>query len=91
MADIGELSRPLDPDNVPVRIVNGFCQSGILGGLVSLTLATDRVNADADGKVKSEMIVAARLRFDVELARALRDFLNTQIELLTPAPKDKAN
>ena len=89
--DLGEPRRPLDPDNVPVRVVNGIVQVSVVGSLVSMTLTTDRSGSDVQGNFKSEMIVAARLRFDLELARMLRDVLNAQIELLTPAPKDKAN
>lgn len=91
MVDLGDPPRPLDPENVPVRVVNGIPQFGVIGSLVSLTLTTDRIGFGADGKLKSEMVVAARLRFDLEMARILRDVLNSQIELLSPPTNDKAN
>lgn len=91
MANLGEPMRPIDPENIPVRVVNGAPQIGVIGSLIAITLTTDRIGFDANGKVQSEMVVAARLRFDLEMARILRDILNTQIELLTPAPKDKPN
>lgn len=83
--------RPLDPDNVPVRVINGMPQIGIIGSVFALTLTTDRIGTKEDGSPKAEMIVAARLRFDVEMARMIRDALDAQIKMLTQPPNERAN
>ncbi len=80
-----------DPDNVPVKVVNAVAQYGVIGSLVSLTLTTARSSFSPDGKVEPDMVVAARLRFDLEVARILRDRIDAQIKLLTAPPKTKAN
>lgn len=79
-----------DPDNVPVRVVNGMAQIGIIGGLVAITLTTARVGIGTDGKPNPDVIIAARLRFDLEMARIIRDKLSEHIALLKP-PETKAN
>jgi len=80
-----------DPDNVPVRVINGVAQYGVVGSVVSLTLTTARYSFAPDGKIEPDMVIAARLRFDLEVARIIRDRLDAQIEKLTAPPKAKAN
>jgi hypothetical protein len=80
---------PSDPDNIPVRVINSV-STVIIGSVVHLIGVTDRVSLASDGKFQPDPVIAARLRFDVEIARALRDQLNVQIELLTK-PEGKAN
>lgn len=80
---------PADPDDVPVRTVNNVA-SIIIGSVVGMTFITDRVGFNEDGSQRPEPVIAARLRFDLELARMIRDQLNVQIDLLTK-PEGKAN
>lgn len=79
-----------DPDNVPVRVINGVKQCGIVGSVIAMTLTTVRFGFD-DGQLQPDVVVAARLRFDLEIARSLRDLLDSQIKLLTVVPEAKAN
>lgn len=75
-----------DPDNVPVRVINGsYCTS--IGSNISLTLNTLRVAFNDKGEVENNRVIAARLRFDLEIAKILRDQLDSVISLLT-APAD---
>ncbi len=79
-----------DPDNVPVRIINGIPQIGPIGGLIALTLSTVRIGFSPEGKIEPDFVLA-RLRLDLDLARQLRDQLDGQIRLLTAPPDVKAN
>lgn len=79
-----------DPDNIPVRVVNGVPHFGVIGSLIALTLTTARVSF-VDGKLEPDLVIAARLRFDLEIAKLLRDNLDSQIRLLTVATDAKAN
>jgi hypothetical protein len=79
-----------DPDNIPVRVVNAVTAVVVTGGAIHLELATARVKPLPDGKIEPDYVVAARLRFNLEMARVLRDTINKQIALLTP-PDSKAN
>lgn len=78
---------PIDPNNVPVQTINRISTLDYFGSVIAMTLSTDRVGFDENGNVKPEMIVAARLRFDLEMAKIIRDALDRQIAVLT-APKD---
>lgn len=80
---------PSEPETVPVRIVDGVAAVGVLNGTINLTLVTNRISHDGE-RAKNDFVVAARLRMDLQVARFIRDQLNTQIALLE-APKDKAN
>ena len=71
----------VDPHNEPVRVVNMLSFHPNIGGLVDLALCTYRVVPDQEGSAKHEAIVAARLRFDLQMARSLRDGLSQQIEM----------
>ncbi len=83
------LRLPTDPDNIPVRTINQ-ATSLILGSVVAMTLITDRVGFDADGSARPDPVIAARLRFDLEIAKIIRDQLDVQIGLLSK-PEGKAN
>ena len=84
---MSNLARPntgplfVDPHNEQVRVVNMVSFHPNIGGLVDLALCTYRVVPDHEGGAKHEAIVAARLRFDLNMAKSLRDGLSQQIEL----------
>lgn len=79
-----------DPNNVPVVYSNLFAGGGTVNGVVNLTLCVSRFTPSFDSHPDNDVIIASRLRIDLETAVALRDFLNAQIELMTPS-KGKAN
>lgn len=87
----GHPMNPADPDGIPVRIVNGLAQIGTIGANFSMTLTTDRIGFDRKGGLQSDMVVAARLRMDLEMAIILRDALARQIELATQPRSEKAH
>jgi hypothetical protein len=68
-----------DLDDVPVRIVHRISQFGFIGDLADVVLGTMRV--DPDGHL--EHVVAARLRFNLKVAKDLRRCLDEQIACLT--------
>lgn len=79
-----------DPDKVPVVYSNVFGGGGIVGSVINFTLVVSRFTPTFEGPIDNDPIVAARIRIDRDAAVQLRNFLNTQIELLT-TPKEKAN
>jgi hypothetical protein len=58
--------------------------------VVATTLVSDRIGFAPDGKVQPDPVIAARRRFDLQVARAMRDLLNVMIDLLSP-PKSQMN
>lgn len=71
-----------DPHREPVQIADQITVHGFNGSLFDLTFCTlVRTNTD-DGSVKTEALVAARLRFDLQLARALVERLSQQIAMV---------
>lgn len=85
---MAELPKPTDPDNVPVRVVNAISAIGLIGGCVDIVLSTGRY---VPGETQAELVVCARLRFDMEMAKIIRRALDDQIALLTPPTDVKAN
>jgi hypothetical protein len=81
----------LDPDNVPVRIVNGVQGIDYLGSVFDWTLCTARLGVNSEGQLESQNIICARLRFDLQIAHVLRDALDRQIALLARPPDSEAN
>lgn len=60
-----------------------------------MNLVTDRMGMYMDGSSNPDLIVAARLRFDLSTARLIRDQLDTHLSGITsvpgPAPDVKPN
>lgn len=81
-----------DPNSVPVVFANLFAGGGTINGVINFTLCTSRFTPSFDGPTDNDIIVASRIRLDVQAATMLRDFLSAQINLLTaPADKSQAN
>lgn len=80
----------IDPDNVSVRIIDGIVNFGILGATINMTLATNRIRVTAEGKLDNDYVIAARLRFDPNVGRLIRDAIDAQLKLFG-APEGKAN
>jgi hypothetical protein len=80
---IAEAIKILDPDNIPVRVVNKVEAIATIGSQIDLMLTTSRTNIGTDNAIVFDHIVAARLRFGLEMARIIRDALDSQIAILT--------
>lgn len=83
-------------DNVGITFANLVLGSGILNGVVNLTLGAYQFNPDGD-KVDPAAAIVSRLRMDVACAKAVRDNLNELLASIeAPAagvagPQDEAN
>jgi hypothetical protein len=80
-----------DPDNVPVRVVNGIPQIGIVGSIIAMTCTTARVGFDSTGKIAPDNVICARLRFDLQMAIIMRNMLDAQIALLSTTQSETPN
>lgn len=82
-----------DPNNVPITHVTGVVSNIANGQTIMLNLIADRLAVSLDGSSRSDPIIAARLRFDLNVARRIRDQLDAHISGLTAAmpPDQKPN
>ena len=80
---VAKQRRVSDPDNVSVKVIDGLVSCGILGTSVAMTLTQHRLMIGPDGALDPDTVIAARLRFDLEVAILIRDALNNQIKVLT--------
>lgn len=71
-------------------VISGIATGGYWGSQHVICLSTSRVGVSPDGELRNEIAIVARLRFDNEAAKILRDALDQQINALTP-PAEKAN
>ena len=81
----------IDPDVIPVRVVNGVASIGYFGSLFDIMFTTNFLGTDEYGVLQQQRTVAARLRFDVEFARAFHAHLGQMLDALATPPKDKVN
>jgi hypothetical protein len=75
-----------DPNCVPVLYVTGVFSNIFNGQTIAMNLITDRLAMYLDGSGGNDIIVAARLRFDLVTARIIRDQLDAHLSGLTKAP-----
>lgn len=68
-----------DPDAVPVRHITGLASINANGQTIFLNLVTDRMAVYSDGSCEPDLIIAARLHFDIEVARKIRDQLSAHL------------
>lgn len=89
--------RAADPNNEPVKFINGLDTHGFLNGVVNLTLTTARFSAgltvedllsdvSPEVKVSEDAVVAARLRMDLYTAQELHAALGAIISKNTTKP-----
>ena len=93
-APVATAKQPIaDPNNVPVAYVTGFVGNIFNGQTIAVNFVTDRLAIFPDGSSESELVIVARLRFDVHVATRLRDQLNLYIAGIsaTRLPDEKAN
>jgi hypothetical protein len=73
-----------DPDNVRVQYVTGVATHRISKYTLAMTLVTDRMALTlSDGKPQRDLIIVGRLRFDLDMARQIRDQLDAHLKMLT--------
>ena len=72
-------------------VINRFVHGGYFGSQHVITLGTNRIGVDSKGHKQEQCAIVARLRFDQDMAKMLRDALNDGINALTPPADVKAN
>ncbi|WP_426238184.1 hypothetical protein [Pararhizobium sp. DWP1-1-3] len=72
-------------------VVNGIATGGFWGSQHVMCLSTTRAGVDENGALRAETAIVARLRFDNDVAKQLRDALDQQIAALVAPPKETAN
>ncbi len=72
-------------------VVNGIATSGYWGSQHVVCLTTSRAGVGPDGELRSENVIVARLRFDSEMAKQLREMLDISLSALVAPPKETAN
>jgi len=72
-------------------VVNSIATGGYWGSQHVICLASNRYGTTADGKLEKQAAIVARLRFDNDMAKMLRDALDQQIKSLEAPPRETAN
>ena len=72
-------------------VVNRIIGGSFYGSLHVITLGGHRAGVDRDGLLRDEIAMIARLRFDNEMAKSLRDALDAAIKALAVPSDVKAN
>lgn len=83
-----------DPDCVPVRHVTGVITNLFGDGrTMAMNLVTDRMGIHQDGSTYQDLIVVARLRFDLGVAQRIRDQIDVHLSGITSRmhPDQKPN
>jgi hypothetical protein len=68
-------------------VINRIIYSDFIGGLHTVLLGTDQTTV-VDGQYKKQIALVARLRFDPEMAKMLRDALNQALNAISAPPPD---
>lgn len=71
-------------------VINGIATGGYWGSQHVICLSASRMGVSPEGELRNETAIVARLRFDNEVAKLLRDALDQQIKALAP-PSTPAN
>lgn len=87
MTPPGPAEKPtfIDPHGEPVRVIDQATFHGLRGSLIDVTLCTVTARATGGDRFVDEAHVAARLRFDIGMAKALVQGLAQQIALAEAA------
>lgn len=82
-----------DPDSVPVTLVTGFISNIYNGQIIAMNFVTDRMTVYSDGSGEPDLVIAARLRFDLNVAVRIRDQINKHLASVTSTlpPDEKPN
>jgi hypothetical protein len=73
-----------DTPHAPFIFYDGAPVSGYLNGVISLTLSANRTYIGPDGTAKSDHVVVAYLRGNVQAAVTLRKAIDAALLLATP-------
>lgn len=79
-----------DPHHIPVVFCNQVTVAGFLNGNCNITLAVAQFTENDEGDVKPDLVVAARLRFDLRCAQMLYQHLGhilSQNTVTQPQPE----
>lgn len=76
-----------DPHHVPVVFANQVTVTGFLNGNVNVTLAVAQFTENDEGDVQPDLVVAARLRFDLCCAQMLYQRLGHILSQNTVQPQ----
>lgn len=71
----------VDPHRVPVTYVDRCPIYDVWGTSAAVTLTSYQMTPTQDGTFVNDAVVAARLRFNLETAREMRDTLNSIIKI----------
>ena len=83
-----------DPDNVAITFVNEVGNVGFLNGILNVTFTAARFtpNNTPDGiQIAPDIVVASRLRMDLQCAQQLHTMIGSIIEANTTQPKSGLN
>jgi hypothetical protein len=73
-----------DVPHAPFIFYDGAPVSGYLNGVISLTLSANRTYIGPDGTAKSDHVVVAYLRGNIQAATSLRAAIDAALLLATP-------
>lgn len=79
-----------DPDNAPITFCNEVGNVGFLNGVLNITFTAARFTPDGT-QIVPDMVVASRLRMDLQCAMQLQNLLGQIIEANTTKPKAGLN
>lgn len=78
-----------DPDGVPICHITGVISQMFSPHVIAMNLVSDRMAVGTDGSTRPDLIIAARLRFDLDVARRIRDQIDAHLRGMTnTAPPD---
>lgn len=72
-------------------VVNSIISADYFGSLFMLTLGSARDGVGDDGQLQRKDAIVARLRFDLEMAKIIRDRLDHLIGVVSPPANVKPN
>jgi altronate dehydratase len=79
-----------DPDNVAITFVNEVGNVGFLNGILNVTFTAARFTPDGT-QIAPDIVVASRLRMDLQCAQQLHTMIGSIIEANTTQPKSGLN
>jgi hypothetical protein len=74
-----------DPDNVPITFVNEVGNAGFLNGILNVTFTAARFTPEGT-QILPDMVIASRLRMDLQCAQQLHTMIGQIIENNTKKP-----
>ncbi|MCJ2065753.1 hypothetical protein MKK63_24055 [Methylobacterium sp. J-088] len=80
-----------EPEHVPVRVINRLINLDFVGSQFDVLMGTTMLGVTPEGTHEEQMVIAARLRFDIDLARTIHEQLGKAIQAVTTPPKDQVN